>query len=475
MDAKKSSSIKIVFIILSLLLGQRLTFGQEVSGAGVAQQADEEGPQAEYTSYIPMVVRDSFVPSSGVLDPSFDGDGIVRSDLSLYDDVGVAVALQPDGKLVVAGYIQDAYDSQFLLARYQADGSLDKTFGGGNGWVSLNLSFEDDRLSDVILLDDGKLLVAGSSKFSGSKDFFLARYNTDGSLDTSFDGDGWLTTDFEGYSDAANGLALGPDGKILVAGDSQNANDESFDFALARYNPDGSLDTNFDNDGWLTTDFFGQDDYANSLLLQPDGRIVVAGTATAPGNGYDFALARYHPDGSLDTSFSEDGFVATDLGLGDVISDILLQPDGKIVAGGGSSYVSAPNYSALFALARYNADGSLDTSFGEAGWVTTSFGWFDKGRAVQLQPDGKILMAGYTEWLVYASVNLGPSPNARAFALARYNPNGSLDDSFGEAGLVTTDVVPDMSDDVYDMLLQPDGRIVLLGSVENFVVLVRYK
>jgi uncharacterized delta-60 repeat protein len=190
---------------------------------------------------------------------------------------------------------------------------------------------------------------------------------------------------------------------------------------------------------------------------------------------YDFCLARLNPDGSLDTSFDDDGFVTSDLGLDDRITDSLVQPDGKIVAGGYSNFVSPPNYGSYFALARYTPEGSLDTGFGEGGMVITAINGYDKITAIERQPDGKIVAAGETEWLEYKSPNLGPSPNAKAFALARYTLDGGLDTSFGEEGLVTTDIVPGTDEYAYDMLLQPDGRIVVAGKADFFIVLVRYR
>ena len=250
----------------------------------------------------------------------------------------------------------------------------------------------------VALQGDGKIVVVGGG--GSGADFALARYNTDGSLDTSFSGDGKLTTDF-GSSDAGAAVAVQGDGKIVAVGGSAG------DFALARYNPNGSLDTSFSGDGKQTTDFGGFGQVAAGVALQGDGKIVVAGNGGSTGNSVDFALARYNTDGSLDTSFSGDGKQKTDFGDFDVATGVALQADGKIVAvgvtraGGGD-----------FALARYNPNGSLDTSFSGDGKQTTDFGGSDGANGVVLQGDGKIIAVGDS------------GAGDGDFALARYNTTG---------------------------------------------------
>jgi uncharacterized delta-60 repeat protein len=212
-------------------------------------------------------------------------------------------------------------------------------------------------------------------------------------LDTTFDSDGKVTTDF-GAAEDASAVAIQPDGRIVAAGESQGGFGR--DFALARYNVDGSLDTSFDSDGKVTTDF-GVLDAASDVAIQPDGRIVAAGNSGGFGFSRDFALARYNRDGSLDTSFDSDGKVTTDFGGSEVATAVAVHPDGRCVAAGGSDED--------FALAGYKVDGSLDTSFDSDGKVTTDFGGFEFASDVAIQPDGRIVAAG----------NSGGD-----FALARY-------------------------------------------------------
>ncbi len=203
-------------------------------------------------------------------------------------DYGADVAVQADRKIVVVG----GTGSDFALARYNADGSLDSSFDG-DGKLTTDLGGGGDGGADVAVQADGKIVVVGGS----TGGFALARYNADGSLDPSFDGDGKRTTEFGGSGGTANGVALQPDGKIVAAGHGGAG------FALARYNTDGSLDSSFDGDGKQTTEFAGG--AAAAVALQGDGKIVAVGRAV--GDGMDFALSRYNADGSLDSSFDGDG------------------------------------------------------------------------------------------------------------------------------------------------------------------------
>src|SRR5262249_44539014 len=216
---------------------------------------------------------------------------------------------------------------------------------------------------------------AGHTTSSSTLDFALARYNPDGSLDPTFGSSGKQTTDFFGNQDSAFGLVIQPDGKIVLAGYAHHGDDTpTSDFGLARYNPDGSLDQSFGAGGKITTDFFGSNDVAYRIALQPDGKLVLAGLTFNPAtSSNDFAMARYKPDGSLDHSFGAGGKQTTDFFGGfDYAAGLAIQPDGKIVLAGVAGHGN--NVSTYdFALARYNQDGSLDHSFGDGGKQTTDF------------------------------------------------------------------------------------------------------
>ena len=248
-------------------------------------------------------------------------------------------------------------------------------------------------------------------------------------------------------------MAIQGDGKIVAVGFA-GATTATRDFALARYNTDGSLDASFSGDGRETTDFADADE-ANGVALQPDGKIVavgVAGGVDSFGSNGDFALARYNTDGSLDTSFSGDGKQTTSLGGSDFATGVAIQGDGKVVAVGFThEFGSAEG----FALARYNADGSLDTSFSGDGRQTTVFAGSGGANEVAIQADGKIVV-------------VGSAPGG--FALARYNTNGSLDTSFSGDGKQTTG----FAGAAHGVVLQAGGKIVAVGDSGGNFALARY-
>ncbi len=375
--------------------------------------------------------------AAGSLDTSGFGAplGYVTTDFG-FSSRGRSIAIQPDGKIVVVGTADD-----FIIARYNPDGSLDTSFDSDGKVTTDFVGFYDGGL-DAAIQPDGKLVVAGYAHNGNNFDLALARYNPDGSLDTSFDGDGKVTTDW-GSDNFGFGVALQADGKLVVTGYAYNGSNN--DFALARYNPDGSLDTSFDGDGKVTTDW-GSDDYGYRVVIQSNGKLVMAGS-TGPYGNRKFALARYNIDGSLDTSFDGDGQVVTDFGNDAGGQSIALQADGKIVMAGYAHNVSNND----FALARYNPDGSLDTSFDGDGKVTTNFGADDYGYDIACQSDGKLVVAGNAN-------------SNNDFALARYNEDGSLDISFGSNGLVTTNLSD--ADTIHDIVIQSDGKLVVAGYTD---------
>lgn len=444
MNTRKWMSIKFVFIILSLLLGQL------VSGAGMAEQVE-----AETLSYLPLVIR-----SSDMIDPAFGENGMVTTDFHPgIRDFGRALALQPDGKFVLAGGSDDA---EYLLARYNPDGSLDATFDG-DGWVETAHSPDWDMIHALVIQADGKIVAGGVS----SHRFSLARYNPDGSLDATFDGDGLVATTIYGEFDEISDLALQQDGKIVALGPAQEPYYDSDEFALARYNTDGSLDTSFGGDGIVTSDFYDDYDVPSKVLVQPDGKIVAVGLTIIEGY-QDILLARYNTDGSLDTGFGSagQGWVTTDMydTSIDTPTDMLIQPDGKLVVAG---YTYPPGEDE-FMLLRYNPDGSLDTGFDGDGKTAKHFtGYSNHAHAVALQENGKILVAGYADISSYPYFD-------SVFLLARYNSDGTLDTSFDDNGWLTTDFATS-DDECYAMVIQPDGKIVLGGNNTNSFELVRYK
>ena len=231
-------------------------------------------------------------------------------------------------------------------------------------------------------------------------------------------------------NDEAFALAVQSDGRLVTAGASSNSKGSRYQFALVRYNTDGSLDTTFNKKGIVTTTIGSFDDEAFALAIQPDGKLVAAGYSYN-GTQYGFALVRYNTDGSLDTTFNATGIVTTAIGsFDDEAFALAIQPDGKLVAAGYSNTGSLANPVNVFALVRYNADGSLDTTFNTTGIVTTAIGAFDdEAFALAIQPDGKLVAAG---------ISFDDTLHQYKFALVRYNTDGSLDTTFHTTGIVTT-------------------------------------
>jgi uncharacterized delta-60 repeat protein len=320
--------------------------------------------------------------TDGSPDNLFSGDGKVLTDFTSGLDLGLCTAVGGDGKIVVVGAAAD-FDT-FAVARYNTDGSLDNTFSN-DGKTRNDLSPGQDGAYGVVIQPDGKIVAVGFS--DNSTRFAAARYNVDGSLDTSFSGDGKVRNDIASGNEYAVYAALQPNGRIVAAGVAGGANTgNDTKMAFLRYNTNGTLDTSFSSDGKLRTDFSSGFDYAGSLAIQTDGRIVAAGGA----NDDKFAVARYNTNGTLDTSFSNDGKTRTDFTSGlDVGGGVGLEPDGKIVVGGLANSV-------MFALARYNVDGTLDGSFGAGGKVTTQFSEGPSAiYGVAIQSDGNIVAGGF--------------------------------------------------------------------------------
>jgi uncharacterized delta-60 repeat protein len=421
--------------------------------------------------------------ADGDLDPSFGTGGKVTTDFLIPISPGfsasgfdgaTAIALQGDGKIVAAGFTSDAdFNAIVALVRYNPDGSLDTGFGSGGtvpiAFFVLGYVVEDRNVVDVAIQADGKIVVVGTVGPYGSPSTFgVARYNGDGTLDASFGGVGWVTTDVGDTSGAAS-VAIQGDGKIVVAGWATNDTGYA-DFALVRYNPNGSLDTaGFGGGtGKVTTDFAGYDDFANGVAIQGDGKIVAAG-ASAPDATYrrDFAVARYNTDGTLDTTGfgSGTGKVTTDttgISEKDLARAVVIQGDGRIVVAGAAVVPNDVCWCAHFAIMRYDTGGVPDPGFGAGGRVIDDFvGGGDYATDVAIQADGKIVAVGLVQDPSDIELHLD-------FGLARYNTDGSPDTTFGTGGKVMTPFQG--TDAAQGVAIQPDCKIVAAGytwPVEN--------
>jgi len=403
--------------------------------------------------------------ADGDLDPTFGVGGKVMTDFNHSTDWANAVAIQPDGKFVVVGttYKQNDFsDEDFAVARYNTDGTLDSSFGSG-GKVHTDFPGLTAVPSSVLLQPDAKILVVGGAYplFTFLGNIEMVRYNSNGNLDRSFGDNGIVTTVLDAGS-YANAVVQQSDGKIIVAGtlfvDVVIGDQSDTDFVLVRYNRNGSLDTTFGNGGVVSTDFFGKEDDAFSVLLQPDGKIVAVGSANDPASYYDFAAVRYLNNGTIDETFGNSGTVTTDFGDQnfDRARSAVLLPNGKIIAAGFA--ISQGGGVQNFAVARYTKDGVLDNGFSNDGKQQITFdNCCQSVNKVLLQPDGKIITVGYAN----------TEDSDSDFLLARLNPNGSLDSTFGVAGKVRTSF-GDLNGGANGAALQQDGKIVAVGFQATF-------
>ena len=404
--------------------------------------------------------------AAGFLDPSFDGDGRVTRGAN--SGTTGAVVVQGDGKVVVAGFISGPGGSDFFLARYNGNGTPDASFGGGDGVVTTDFgttaggAATADLGRAVMLQRDGKIVVAGAS----ARQMALARYLTDGTLDNTFSGDGITTTSFGGPASTALDLAVDSDNRIVVAGGASPAVAESV-FALARFLPNGNLDTDFGTGGRVTTADGLAAAYA--VAVAPGGKIVAAGHAdTGLGDG---AIVRYDEDGSLDEGFGSGGVVHAAFGAVnayDEINDVAVEGNGAIVVAGqiaGEGWV----------VSRFAENGRSHARFTPVDFAGTGDPDGDQSVAASLavQPDGKIVAAGYT-----VDGDGGPEN----FAVVRYHAGGAADNSFGLGGVAVTDFdltpPPDVgagtADAATGVALSPDGSVVVAGSTDDRSAVARY-
>jgi uncharacterized delta-60 repeat protein len=412
----------------------------------------------------------------GDLDGSFSGDGWVRtlevrSETNNYLPEGAEdMAIQPDGKIVAVGELEDGTSHWYFGAfRYLPGGGLDESFGEG-GWVDTDLgSFEFAHA--VALQPDGKIVVAGEGDCELATCFVIVRYNEDGSVDSTFGGgDGVVRTMFAQCGCRAYDLAIQPNGKIVAAGWRFRYGDALDDdlFAVARYHPDGTLDRTFSRDGRVSVDLGFGDDIAHAVASLPGGKVLVAGQGTR--NRYltedDFALARFRNDGTLDPTFSGDGLRTINFGgrRHDIVHSLDVQDDGRILVAGSSSGELEAH--PRVAIARLNPDGSLDDGFGRGGlrrFRPGPYGGY-AGAVVQ-HPDGRVLVAGRR----FVDATHDPSD----WIVLRYRRSGTLDPSFGGVGIVVTDFGTG-ADRVGAIDIQADGRIVVGGWIYESLGLARY-
>jgi uncharacterized delta-60 repeat protein len=409
-------------------------------------------------------LEDRCTPSAGALDPTFGSGGIVNTAPS---GIAYAVALQTDGKIVAGG---DSGSGPFSVARYTTTGALDTSFGNGGSVAVSFFNKTSTHLGGVALDSSGRIVLAGNSYSPKIQDnLALARLTSSGSLDTTFGNKGKVLTPLSGSE--LDAVVIQPNGQIIVAGWGGTSNSSASFGLLARYNANGSLDTSFGNGGLVETYLGTGQAVFNALALQSDGKIVAGGkeAPTATSGNFIFAVARFNANGSLDTSFGSGGQVTTSIagnatGAWETsVHGLLVQSNGMIVAAG--TVWTAPSKSNLeVALARYDTFGNLDPTFGSGGVTQTPPSGInnDEALAAALQSDGKIVTAGYNG----------------SFELERYTSAGALDTTFNGTGIVTTPAAVA----AYGIAIYPStdttgnaGKIVAVGrSASGIFAVARY-
>lgn len=375
---------------------------------------------------------------NGTLDTTFDADGKRSDDIGNGGNATIkAVAAQPDGRILAAG--------KSSVVRFNPDGSFDTTFDL-DGKMKAPLG----NITSMAIQPDGKVVVAGGEGAC----FAAARLNSNGTLDTTFGGIGRIKpTCANGY---VSGMAIQPDGKIVLVGSTKSGSNQLL--TVYRYNANGSIDTTFNGSGSSIISINpNYQDFANAVSIQSNGKIVVAGETLSSANNKDIVVVRYNIDGSFDTSFNDDGILTTDISQNDTASSVI-QSNGRIIVAGSTLNSNA------FALVRYNDNGLRDQTFDGDGIVTTdlTLNSIDAGNAVAVQSDGKILVAGYS---VFSSTN-------HDFAIARYNTNGLLDATYSGDGRTNIDFIGGV-DDGFALALDSFGRAIIGGAASGYFGIAR--
>ena len=425
--------------------------------------------------------------ATGGIDTSFAGTGFAITSFGTGDDEAFAVAVQSDGKIVAAGRVTDATGGKdFGIARYLSDGTIDTAFGG-TGQVTLDFSLGLDEVRAVAIQTDGRMVVAGTTTSGTVSRVALARFLTDGTADTSFGGGGKVSVALGAAGDTGRGVAIQSDGKILVSGTTVVGANNAF--LLARYNADGSPDTTFNLGASFRSFALGNgNDQGTGMSLLRTGATVVSGSARfGPVNHTRFAVAKFTSTGTVDTTFGLSGFNAVNFGSNpgtgadtqivasnDIANAIATLSDGSLILAGTSN----DGTSDRFGVAKYAANGELDSTFGTAGLVIVSFGPGNAaGRAAAVLSDRALYVAGN-----FNGTSNGTS--TRALAVARLSATGTVDRSFGSNGIVLTEFYRSGTQvgtgQANAMAIQTDGKVLVAGYAaavsggQDFVI-VRYR
>jgi uncharacterized delta-60 repeat protein len=382
----------------------------------------------------------------GSLDQAFGNNGTVMSPISSFVEHGYALAVQDDGKILVAGFRDQAGAQDFAVARYNADGSLDDSFGSG-GMATIDAGTDVDAAWCMALQNDGKIVLGGSvfKQQTTYDDYAVVRLNSDGTTDNSFGTNGIVTTDIEGLYDNAYEILVQDDGKIILGGDGYILDRRHV--CLVRYHTDGTVDESF---GFLGVAYLAVgtvEDKTKDIAFQSDGKIIAVGFMNDGMDDQAF-VARFNTDGTVDTFFGLNGYTTIDIGgREDRLWTVCVDDDDEILVGGYTRDETEMDNDYLFM--KYTSDGVLDTDFGSNGIKMFHYGSNDQVIDMVLQDDGKIVSIG----------------SAFSFELLRLNENGDLDNSFGDNGKVNTSVGTYCHGN--RISLYADKRVVVAGQAED--------
>jgi uncharacterized delta-60 repeat protein len=387
----------------------------------------------------------------GDLDKTFGNNGKVNVGIGGYFDVAQEVALQSDGKIVVAGYGRESASSfkGLSIARYLQDGTIDYDFGN-RGLIQKQTTALEGELNSVAIQKDDKIIAVGYSISSttNNEDITLVRFNKNGQLDKSFGNNGMVVTEISDQKEIGESVAIQPDGKIVVVGTTQH--DPGPDIVLARYDKYGQPDFHFGDAGIVITNINPGPDIGKSLIIQPDGKIIIAGFTYIKDNFF-MTLIRYNSNGNLDSTFGKSGITITDINSRFGKLGLVLQNDGKIILVGSSEVENTHHFTIL----RFNNNGVIDKSFGNKGLTRTKIGDYSEADAVALDSNGNILVAGTAKL------------ENEAFVVARYNPMGILDTVFGSDGLVKAHFNEKSIDRAHSMIIDSNGNIIVVGETTS--------
>jgi len=396
-----------------------------------------------------------------MFDASFGLNGIVISDFNNTNDQAVALGIQSNQKIILAGTTIINDNTNFLMIRYNTDGTIDTSFGiNSNGRVVTDINNKQNILYNILILNDDKIILCGKTL----TDITLVKYNENGIIDTTFGTNGMVITNILSSEIQAYSINIQNDNKIIVGGTIFTNNYSRTYFFIIRYNTNGTIDTSFANgNGYNTFLFSGTVNKAYDLSIQNDNKILMCGI-TLFNSQYDLALLRINSNGIIDTTFGINGKITTNISIFESLFSLTLQSDGKIIVAGETLN---DNYDTDICVIRYLSNGIIDTTFGNNGIVITNLNNTnnDTSKTVVIQQLDKIIVAGYTYNEIYYSI-----------ALVRYNTNGTLDKNFGLNGIFITNI--DTNDTYsYALKIQSDDKILIGGynfspiSNNNFLLI----